>query len=52
MRALVEQVDPALASVEQRLPRGFPGRTWEAIRDGMRSQARLFAAGLEAIDSM
>lgn len=45
MQALVERVEPALAAVEKRLPKGFPGRTWEAIATGMRSGARRFREG-------
>ena len=45
MQALVERVEPALAAVEQRLPKGFPGRTWEAIATGMRAEARRFREG-------
>ncbi len=45
MQALVERVEPALAAVEKRLPKGFPGRTWEAIATGMRAEARRFREG-------
>lgn len=45
MQALVERVEPALAAVEGKLPGGFPGRTWEAISRGMRTEAKRFAAG-------
>jgi serine/threonine-protein kinase HipA len=44
MRALTGAVDDALAAVEQELPRGFPGRVWDAIAKGMRQQARRFEA--------
>lgn len=45
MQALVERVGPALAAVEKRLPKGFPGRTWEAVATGMRAEARRFREG-------
>jgi serine/threonine-protein kinase HipA len=45
MQALVERVEPALAAVEKRLPKGFPGRTWEAIATGMRAEATRFREG-------
>jgi serine/threonine-protein kinase HipA len=48
MQALVERVEPALAAVEKRLPKGFPGRTWEAIAAGMRVEARRFREGAQA----
>ena len=51
MRSLTAGVEPALARLEARLPSSFPERTWARIRAGMRSQARLFAAGLAATGS-
>lgn len=45
MQALVERVEPALMAVEGRLPANFPGRTWENIAKGMRSEANRFVAG-------
>jgi serine/threonine-protein kinase HipA len=45
MQGLVERVAPALDAVGARLPKGFPGRTWDAISRGMRAQAARFAAG-------
>lgn len=42
MRALIEKVPAALATVEKRLAPGFPPRLWEAIASGMRSQVDLF----------
>ena len=45
MQGLVEGVAPALDAVAARLPKGFPGRTWEAISSGMQAQAQRFAAG-------
>ena len=46
MLGLVEQVKPALAAVERRLPKSFKARSWEAILKGMKSQADLFRSGL------
>ena len=45
MQALVERVEPALAAVGKRLPKDFPGRTWDAIATGMRGAARRFIDG-------
>jgi serine/threonine-protein kinase HipA len=42
MMQLVGRVDDALAEVEQRLPKGFPARTWESISTGMRNEAARF----------
>ncbi len=46
MQGLVEQVGPALAAVERRLPKGFHGRSWEAISKGMKGEADRFRSGL------
>ena len=46
MLGLVEQVKPALAAVEKRLPKGFHARSWEAISRGMKRQADQFRSGL------
>jgi hypothetical protein len=46
MLGLVEQVKPALAAVEKRLPKNFHGRSWQAISKGMKSQADPFRSGL------
>lgn len=46
MLGLVEQVKPALAAVEKRLPRSFHVRSWEAISKGTKSQADRFRSGL------
>lgn len=46
MRRLADEVEPALASVEARLPADFPGRTWETIAAGMRAQAQRFREGV------
>lgn len=46
MKGLVENVEPALGAVGARLPKGFPGRIWDAISNGMREQAARFTAGL------
>ncbi len=49
MQALVEQVGPALAAVERRLPKGFHARSWEAISKGMKGEADRFRAGLAGL---
>ena len=49
MLGLVEQVRPALAAVEKRLPKGFHARSWDAISKGMRSQAAQFRSGLSGL---
>jgi serine/threonine-protein kinase HipA len=49
MLGLIEQVGPALAAVERRLPKGFHGRSWEAISKGMKGEANRFRAGLEGL---
>ena len=50
MLALIGQTEGALADVESRLPRSFPGRTWHAIQAGVRSQVRAFSAGLSELE--
>jgi serine/threonine-protein kinase HipA len=50
MLALVGQTEGALADVESRLPRSFPGRTWDTIQAGMRSQLHAFIAGLSELE--
>ena len=50
MLGLVEQVEPALAAVEQRLPPAFPGRSWEAISKGMKGEADRFRSGLNSLN--
>ena len=49
MQALAEQVGPALAAVEAKLPAGFPARTWEAISIGMRTEAQRFIEGADRL---
>jgi serine/threonine-protein kinase HipA len=44
---LVERVAPALDQIEVALPGDFPPRTWEAISQGMRSQATQFMRALD-----
>lgn len=46
MLVLVEHVEHAIAAVQQTLPSGFPEKTWSAISEGMRAQAKRFDAGL------
>ncbi|MGR4870343.1 type II toxin-antitoxin system HipA family toxin [Variovorax sp. LARHSF232] len=49
MLGLVEQVNPALSSVETRLPKDFPDRIWAPIAKGMRSQAEKFLKEAQAL---
>jgi serine/threonine-protein kinase HipA len=49
MVGLVEQVGPALAAVGTRLPKGFHGRSWDAISKGMMAEAERFLAGAEGL---
>ena len=49
MLGLVEQVGPALAAVEKRLPKNFHGRSWEAISKGMKGEADRFRSGLASL---
>ena len=46
MLGLIEQVEPALAAVEKRLPKNFHARSWEAISKGMMGEADRFRSGL------
>ena len=48
MLDLVTSVDAALGEVEALLPPDFPARTWEAISQGMRGEAKRFLAGADA----
>lgn len=45
---LVERVPQAFEVVQAELPRGFPERIWQSIRDGMELQARRFLGALQA----
>jgi serine/threonine-protein kinase HipA len=49
MVGLVEQVGPALAAVEARLPKDFHGRSWDAISNGMASEAERFLDGVDGL---
>lgn len=49
MLGLVEQVEPALGAVEQRLPKNFHARSWEAISKGMKGEADRFRSGLAGL---
>jgi serine/threonine-protein kinase HipA len=49
MVRLVERVEPALERIGQTLPQDFPPRTWNAISQGMRSQAARFLGGLASL---
>jgi len=51
MLGLVNQVPHALAAVERSLPKDFPARTWEAIANGMRSQAQRFETGIKQVQT-
>ena len=46
MPGLVGPVKLALPAVERRLPKNLQGRSWEAISNGMKSQADRFMSGL------
>lgn len=46
---MVSQVEKALATVEARLSRSFPGRTWDTIEAGMRSQVHAFTADVSEL---
>jgi serine/threonine-protein kinase HipA len=46
MLEMVASVDVALGEVEALLPADFPAWTWEAISQGMRSEAERFLAGV------
>ena len=48
MKSLVEQVAPALDTVEKELPENFPAQVWDSIRNGMLTQKTRFQAGLES----
>ena len=49
MLGLVEQVKPALAAVEKRLPKDFHRRSWDAISKGMNGEAARFKSGLAGL---
>lgn len=46
MQTLVARVEPAIAAAHALIPEGFPGRTAQAIFDGMRRQSRTWEACL------
>ena len=46
MQAMVQQVELAIARVEERLPASFPGRAWERVVKGARAQVRQFGSGI------
>lgn len=46
MQAMVQQVEVAIGRVEERLPASLPGRTWERVVKGTRSQVRQFGSGI------
>jgi serine/threonine-protein kinase HipA len=49
MLGLVDQVKPALAAVEKRLPKNFQAGLWAAISNGMKGEADRFRAGLKTL---
>jgi serine/threonine-protein kinase HipA len=49
MLRLAQRVEPALDQMARTLPHDFPARTWEAISQGMRSQAARFLGGLAGL---
>ena len=49
MMRLVQRVDPALDQIGRTLPDDFPPRTWDAIAQGLRSQAARFLGGLAGL---
>jgi serine/threonine-protein kinase HipA len=49
MVRLVQRIEPALDQMARTLPHDFPARTWDAISQGMRSQAARFLGGLAGL---
>ena len=49
MVQLARRVDAALGQMAQTLPQDFPPRTWDAISQGIRSQAARFLGGLAGL---
>jgi serine/threonine-protein kinase HipA len=49
MLTLVANVPVALAAVERRLPKAFPGNVWDAICAGMKREAQRFESGLASL---
>ena len=48
MQAMVERVEPAIATLEGQLPQGFPKQTAGKVFEGMRSQRHTWREGLGA----
>lgn len=48
MQAMVERVEPAIATLEGQLPQGFPKQTAGKVFEGMRPQLRTWHEGLDA----
>ena len=48
MQAMVERVEPAIATLEGQLPQGFPKQTAGKVFEGMRSQLRTWRDGPDA----
>jgi serine/threonine-protein kinase HipA len=49
LAGLAQRVEPALAAVEARLPRDFPGKLWDAISVGMKAEADRYLAGADGL---
>jgi len=49
MLAMVERVEPAIATLEGQLPQGFPKQIAGKVLEGMRSQLRTWREGLDAL---
>jgi len=48
MQAMVERIEPAIATLEGQLPQDFPKQTAGKVFEGMRSQVRTWREGLDA----
>lgn len=51
MLALVDRVEPAIETVQAKLPADFPPRIADAIFTGLRAQVRRWRSGLEGLPS-
>ena len=49
MLAMVERVEPAIATLEGQLPQGFPKQIAGKVLEGMRSQLRTWREGMDAL---
>lgn len=50
MQAMTQEVDAALSRVEGNLPQDFPDQVWEAVQQGVRSQAALFQSEVQRLE--